>query len=127
MNEPKYLNRECDYIPKLRIDSTGHSTEIWLDGKHMGEGISKVEFQAEGGGDPLLHIDINTKAFKFEPERDLVQMEQEQTDSPDILSSVDESIMKLCKMIEEDNFIPGERSEMVQALASLISARKEGN
>lgn len=63
----------------------------------------------------------------FEPEKDLVQAERGQTDSPDILSSVDESIMKLCKMIEEDNFEPGECSEMIQALASLISARKGWN
>lgn len=127
MNEPKYVNQECDSIPKLRIESTGHKTDIWLDGMHMGDGIEKVEFKAEGGEDPLLHIDINLRAFKFEPEKDLIKREQGQTDSPSILSSVDESIMKLCKMIEEDKFIPGERSEMVQALAALISARKEGN
>lgn len=125
MNEPKYVNQVCDSIPKLRIESTGRRTEIWLDGKHIGAGIEKVEFKAEGGEDPLLHIDMDLTAFMFEPEKDLVQVERGQTDSPGILSSVDESIMKLCKMIEEDNFIPGECSEMVQALAALISARKE--
>lgn len=126
MNEPKYVNQVCDSIPKLRIESTGCRTEIWLDGKHIGAGIEKVEFNAEGGGNPLLHIDMDLTAFMFEPEKDLVQVERGQTDSPGILSSVDESIMKLCKMIEEDNFIPGERSEMVQALAALIFARAFG-
>lgn len=123
MEKFKYINLECDSIPKLRIDTTGRETEIWLDGKYMGDGITKVEFKAEGGEHTLLHIDMDLHAFKFEPEKDLVQAEQGQVDSPSIHRSIDESIMKLCKLIEENNFIPGECSEMVQALASLIFAR----
>ena len=123
MNKPKYIDKECDSIPKLRIESTGHSSELWLGGRHMGDGISKVEFKAEGGDDPLLHIDMNMRAFKFEPEKDLTQTEKGQMDSPNILCSIDKSILKLCKMIEEDNFMPGERSGMVQALAALVSIR----
>lgn len=64
--------KKCEDIPKLRLDVGKNSVNIWLDGKYIGDGISKVDFKAEGGGEPILHVDMNMRYFRFIPEKDLV-------------------------------------------------------
>lgn len=64
--------KKCEDIPKLRLDVGKNGVDIWLDGKYMGDGISKVDFKAEGGGEPILHVDMNMRYFRFIPEKDLV-------------------------------------------------------
>lgn len=61
-----------EHVPKLRLDVGRNGVDIWLDGKYMGDGISKVDFKAESGGEPILHVDMNMRYFRFIPEKDLV-------------------------------------------------------
>jgi len=45
----EYLNRECDRVPKFRMEMTGkRGVEIWIDGVNISQGVRSVTFSAEG-------------------------------------------------------------------------------
>jgi len=68
-----YLNRECDRIPKFRMEMTGRrGVEIWIDGVNISQGVRSVTFSAEGcEKSPVLNLSIDVGDFNFRPERDL--------------------------------------------------------
>lgn len=74
MTEQIYPNQMCDVVPKLRIEMLGRrGVGIWLEGRYMGNGISKVEFIAEGSTkSPKLNISMSVGDFRFEPAKDLI-------------------------------------------------------
>ncbi len=68
-----YLNRECDRIPKFRMEMTGRrGVEIWIDGVNISDGVRSVTFSAEGClKSPILNLSLDVGDFNFHPERDL--------------------------------------------------------
>lgn len=68
-----YLNRECDRIPKFRMEMTGRrGVEIWIDGVNISDGVRSVTFSAEGClKSPVLNLSLDVGDFNFHPEKDL--------------------------------------------------------
>ena len=57
----EYLNRECDRIPKFRMEMTGR------------RGVESVTFSADGcEKSPVLNLSLDVGDFSFLPERDLI-------------------------------------------------------
>lgn len=70
-----YLNRECDRIPKFRMEMTGRrGVEIWIDGVNISQGVRSVTFSAEGcEKSPVLNLSLDVGEFSFLPERNLIR------------------------------------------------------
>ena len=49
----------------LRFASNSFMTAIELDGKGIGEGITKMEFKCAGGEPAKLNLEINLDRFRF--------------------------------------------------------------
>lgn len=70
----EYLNRECDRVPKFRMEMTGkRGVEIWIDGVNISQGVRSVTFSADGcEKSPVLNLSLDVGDFSFLPERDLI-------------------------------------------------------
>lgn len=65
----EYLNRECDRVPKFRMEMTGkRGVEIWIDGVNISQGVRSVTFSAEGcEKSPVLNLSLDVGDFSFLP------------------------------------------------------------
>lgn len=52
-------------MAKFRFATDGFLTVMELDGKVIGPGVEKVEFQHEAGENAKLKIDIDVRDFKY--------------------------------------------------------------